>query len=445
MTTTLSQLATDLRARRTSSEELVEACLASIADDQGEGSRAFVEVCASAAREAARAIDALRRVDAEPSPYAGIPVSVKDLFDIRGQVTRAGSRALGRAPAERDATAVGRWRRAGLIFIGRTNMTEFAFSGLGLNPHYGTPANPWDRARRRIPGGSSSGAAVSLTDGMAHGALGTDTGGSCRIPGALCGVVGFKPTQASVPRDGIVPLADTLDTVGVLGRSVSCCAALWALLSGAKPTLDDPPRQQPPRLAIPGNYLLDDLDSNVAAAFERMTERLSDAGARLSEVQLPELDSVVEMNSGGGFAAAESFAWHRELITERRNEYDSRVLSRIMRGEQQSAIDLLKLHARRAALVAGVRRRLRDFDALVCPTVPLVAPPIDSLERDDEEYARINLLMLRNPTVVNLIDGCAVSVPMHEPGEPPTGLMVAGLAGADEDVLRIAAWVERLG
>ena len=229
---TLAQLAADLAAGRTTSEELVEECLARIADPAGEGARTYLEVDADAARETARAMDALRRVGAEPSPYAGIPVSVKDLFDVRGQVTRAGSRTLDGPPAERDATAVARWRRAGLVVIGRTNMTEFAFSGLGINPHYGTPANPWDRKRRRIPGGSSSGAAVSVADGMAHGALGTDTGGSCRIPAALCGLVGFKPSQGTVPRDGIVPLSPTLDTVGVLGRTVGCCAVLDALLRG---------------------------------------------------------------------------------------------------------------------------------------------------------------------------------------------------------------------
>lgn len=444
---TLSGLAADLRARRTSSEELVEACLARIDDQEGEGARAFTEVRASAALETARAIDALRSVGAEPSPYAGVPVSVKDLFDIRDQVTHAGSRVLSGPPAARDATSVARLRRAGLIMIGRTNMSEFAFSGLGINPHYGTPANPWDRVHRRIPGGSSSGAAVSLTDGMAHGALATDTGGSCRIPAALCGLVGFKPTQASVPRDGIVPLSGTLDTVGVLGRSVSCCATLWAMLSGVEPTLVQQtlePLQRPPCLAVPANYLLDELDANVTAAFRRAMSRLGDAGAQLIELQLPELDGLPEMNAGGGFPAGESFVWHRALIAGQRADYDPRILSRILRGERQSAADLIELHARRSAMIAGVQRRLRGFDAFVCPTVPIVAPTIGALD-DEQEYARVNLLLLRNPTVVNLLDGCAVSLPMHEPKDPPAGLMVAGVAGTDADVLRTAAWIEELG
>ena len=194
-------------------------------------------------------------------------------------------------------------------------MTEFAFSGLGINPHYGTPANPWDRENRRLPGGSSSGAAVSVSDDMAYGALGTDTGGSCRIPAALCGLVGFKPTQARVPRDGIVPLSDSLDTVGVIGRSVGCCAVLDAILSNNEP---ESPRAlaRPPRLAVPRNYLFDGVDNAVGAAFERAIGRLRDSGAEVVDVELPELDSLPEVNTGGGFAAAEAYAWHHDLISE---------------------------------------------------------------------------------------------------------------------------------
>jgi aspartyl-tRNA(Asn)/glutamyl-tRNA(Gln) amidotransferase subunit A len=343
-------------------------------------------------------------------------------------------------PAERDATAVARWRRAGLIVIGRTNMTEFAFSGLGINPHYGTPANPWNRERRLIPGGSSSGAAVSVADGMAHGALGTDTGGSVRIPAALCGLVGFKPTQARVPRDGMVPLSPTLDTVGVLGRTVSCCAVLDALLTEQEPTALRP-LGRPPRLAVPRNYLFAEVDSVVSAAFERAVGRLRAGGAEVVDVELPELDEITDMNARGGFLAPESFAWHHDLISARGADYDPRVLVRIQRGEQQTARGLLILRERRQAMIKGVRRRLDGFDAFVCPTVPIVAPPLDALE-DDDEYARMNLLMLRNPTAVNLLDGCAASVPIHAGGEPPTGLMVGGQTGQDSHVLSISAWIE---
>jgi aspartyl-tRNA(Asn)/glutamyl-tRNA(Gln) amidotransferase subunit A len=365
---------------------------------------------------------------------------VKDLFDVRGQITRAGSRVLTGPPAERDAGAVERWRRAGLVIVGRTNMTEFAFSGLGVNPHYGTPANPWDRERRRVPGGSSSGAAVSVADEMAYGGLGTDTGGSCRIPAAFCGVVGFKPTQHRVPRDGVVPLSTTLDTVGVLARSVDCCAVLDALLRGSRP---GPPSRlaRPPRLAIPRNYLFGEVDPQVGAAFERAASRLRDGGAELVDVEWSELDRLPELNTGGGFAAAEAFAWHHDLMAERAADYDPRVLVRIRRGEGLTSRDLLALRELRGALIEAVHRRLDGFDAMICPTAPIIPPPLDALVQDDE-YTRINLLALRNPTVINLLDGCAATVPMHEEGEPPTGLMVAGLADNDAAILRIAAWIE---
>src|SRR5512143_238852 len=231
-TSTLARLAEDLESGRTSARKLVDECLARIADPSGEGARAFIHVDKEAAIEAAEAMDRLREVKAAPSPFAGIPVSIKDLFDIRGQVTRAGSRALeDSAPADADAPVVARLRRAGFVVIGRTNMTEFAYSGIGINPHYGTPKSAWNRAVGHVPGGSSSGAAVWIADSMAFGALGTDTGGSCRIPAAYNGIVGFKPTQRRVPLEGAVPLSFTLDSIGPLARSVSCCAILDAVLA----------------------------------------------------------------------------------------------------------------------------------------------------------------------------------------------------------------------
>src|ERR1700674_1194170 len=266
---TLAQLADDLENGRTNSRKLVDECLAQISDQSGEGGRAFVHVDVEAAIEAAKAMDRLRDVKAAPSPYAGIPVSIKDLFDIRGQVTRAGSRALEDSPpAEADATAVARLRRAGFVVIGRTNMTEFAYSGIGINPHYGTPKSAWQRNVGHVPGGSSSGAAVSIADGMAYGALGTDTGGSCRIPAAYNGIVGFKPTERRVPLDGGVPLSSALDGFGPLARTVGCCAVLDAVLA------DEPVRPLQPRpikgmrLAVPTTVVLDDLEDEGGGTFQ---------------------------------------------------------------------------------------------------------------------------------------------------------------------------------
>jgi len=437
---TLDQAAADLASGRVTSLELVDACLERATDPAGEGERAFVRLDADTAREVARAMDGLRAVGAEPSPYAGIPVSVKDLFDVRGQVTRAGSVVLDRGPAERDATAVAAWRRAGLVLIGRTNMTEFAYSGLGINPHFGTPANPWDRDTRRIPGGSSSGGAVSVADGMALGALGSDTGGSCRIPAALCGLVGFKPTQDLVSREGMAPLSSSLDAVGVIGASVGCCAELAGLARGelgsrARPAV------RAPRLAVPRNYFFDDALPGVVAAFERALGALSDGGAELVDVELGELDEIAEASAGGGFPAAEAFAWHKELIASHADGYDPRVLVRIRRGESQSAADLLALVEWRRSFIARIAERLQPFDGFVFPTVPVVAPPLAVFE-DDDEYSRLNLLMLRNPTVVNLLDGCAISVPANVEGEPPSGLTIAALGGQDDELLRVAAWAE---
>jgi len=316
---TLASLAADLDSGATSARKLVEQCLAKIADPAGEGARAFIHVDKDAAIAAADAMDWLRKAHAAPSPYAGIPVSIKDLFDIKGQVTRAGSRALEEdcCTADADAPVVARLRRAGFIVIGRTNMTEFAYSGIGINPHYGTPKSAWNRSVGHVPGGSSSGAAVSIADGMAFGALGTDTGGSCRIPAAFNGIVGFKPTQRRVPLEGGIPLSSSLDSFGPLARSVGCCAVLDAVLA------DEPvqPLQPRPvkgmRLAVPTTVALDDLDDEVASTFERALETLSREGALIERIEVPEFHDVGVMNAKGGFAAAESYAWHRYLIVSK--------------------------------------------------------------------------------------------------------------------------------
>src|SRR5882757_3207470 len=293
---TLAALADDLAGGRIFARKLVEDCIARIADPAGEGQRTFIHVDKEAALEAADAMDHLRKAQAAPSRFAGIPVSIKDLFDIKGQVTRAGSRALDdSAAAEADAPVVARLRRAGFIVIGRTNMTEFAYSGIGINPHYGTPKSVWNRSVGHVPGGSSSGAAVSIADGMAHGALGTDTGGSCRIPAAFNGIVGFKPTQRRVPLDGGVPLSFSLDSFGPLARTVQCCATLDAVLAD-EPELPLQPRPvRGMRLAVPTTVALDDLDDDVVTTFERALETLSRQGALIERIEVPEFLDVGAM------------------------------------------------------------------------------------------------------------------------------------------------------
>jgi aspartyl-tRNA(Asn)/glutamyl-tRNA(Gln) amidotransferase subunit A len=445
---TLAQLARDLAAARTTSRRLVEACLANIAAPAGEGARVFLTVHAHQALAAADFHDQMRKRRAAGT-YAGIPVSVKDLFDQAGDVTTAGSTVLQGAPAAvRDAAAVARLKAAGFIVIGRTNMTEFAFSGLGLNPHYGTPRNPWERDMGRIPGGSSSGAAVSVTDAMAFGALGTDTGGSCRIPAAMCGIVGFKPTAGRVPLAGCYPLSTTLDSAGPLANSVACCAVLDAVLSH-DPALDGW-RPMPAeaamsvegmRFGVLGGYVLEGMTPQVASGWERALRALGAAGARLSDIALRELDELPQINRKGGFSVAEAYALHRERLASDASQYDPRVSARILRGREQDAADYINLHVQRAGFIERVSPRLAAFDALLMPTAPIVAPLISELA-SDEAYARINALVLRNSSVVNFLNGCAISIPCHEPGSAPVGLTIFGLRGTDRRLLAIAGAVE---
>ena len=443
-TPTLASLAADLASGRTSARTLVDQCLARIADPAGEGIRAFIHVDAEAAIEAAEAMDRLREVKAAPSPFAGIPVSIKDLFDIRGQVTRAGSRALeDSAPAEADAPVVARLRRAGFVVIGRTNMTEFAYSGIGINPHFGTPKGIWQRSVGHVPGGSSSGAAVSVADGMAHGALGTDTGGSCRIPAAFNGIVGFKPTQQRVPLDGGVPLSFTLDSFGPLARTVQCCAVLDAVLADEPIIALQPRLIKGMRLAVPTTVALDELDDAVATAFERALENLSRQGALIERIAVPEFLDVGVMNTKGGFAAAESYAWHRYLLASHGDVYDPRVSIRIARGEAISAADYIDLLEARKSLIARATVRLAPYDALALPTTANTPPVIADLA-DDKAFTKENLRALRNCTLINMIDGCAISLPCHREGEVPVGLMLAASSGADRRIFEVAAAMEEV-
>jgi aspartyl-tRNA(Asn)/glutamyl-tRNA(Gln) amidotransferase subunit A len=441
---TLATLAADLESGRTSARRLVEECLVKIADPAGEGARTFIHVDKEAALEAADAMDHLRKAKAAPSPFAGIPVSIKDLFDIKGQVSRAGSRALeDSAPAEADAPVVARLRAAGFIVIGRTNMTEFAYSGIGINPHYGTPKSAWNRSVGHVPGGSSSGAAVSIADGMAFGALGTDTGGSCRIPAAFNGIVGYKPTQRRIPLDGGVPLSFSLDSFGPLARSVACCATLDAVLADEPLQPLHPRSVKGMRLAVPTTVALDDLDDAVAKTFDRALAALSRAGALIERIEVPEFLDVGVMNSKGGFAASESYAWHRYLMVSHGDVYDPRVYGRILRGEGISAADYIDLLNMRRSFIARTEKRIAPHDALVLPTTANTPPRIADLA-DDKAFTTENLRSLRNCSLINTLDGCAISLPAHREGEVPVGLMLAAAGGSDRRIFELAAGMENI-
>ncbi|HKU15103.1 MAG TPA: amidase [Steroidobacteraceae bacterium] len=440
---TLAQLAAALAERKVKSRELVERCIANIQDSTGEGARTFLAVTPERALATADFHDAMRARGAAIGPYAGVPISIKDLFDVTGEITTAGSKLLRTAPpATRDAVAVARLRAAGFVILGRTNMTEFAFSGLGLNPHYSTPRNPWERTTGRIPGGSSSGAAISITDGMAFAALGTDTGGSCRIPAAFCGIVGYKPTARRVPRAGTFPLSMSLDSIGPLANTVACCAAVDAILADEAVHALPAVKLGGLRFGVPQSLVLDGLDADVAAAFERALGTLSSAGARIIDVPLVELKELQEINRKGGLATAEAYAVHRKYLATAQADYDPRVATRILRGREQDAADYIELLQRRHDFIERVAAVLAPFDAMLMPTVAILPPRLDAFARD-EDYVRINAQVLRNPSVVNFLDGCAISIPCHERGAAPVGLSLFGLANSDRRLLAIADAAEQ--
>ena len=437
---TLNEWSQRLAKGDVSARSLVDQSLARIADPQGEGARAFISVSSESARAQADEVDRRRAAGQSLPAFAGIPLGIKDLFDVAGEVTRAGSQVLAsRAPAARDAPVIARLRAAGFIFIGRNTMTEFAYSGVGLNPHYGTPLSSYDRKTRRIPGGSTSGGGVAVADGMAAASLGTDTGGSCRIPAAFNGIVGLKPTASRVPREGVFPLSQTLDSVGPLARSTACCATLDAILRGVEPQPLPVTPLNSVRLLLPATLVLDDMDASVADAFERAIQTLARAGVTIVRQPLEELQRIPQINAGGGLAAAEAYALHRTLLEQHGDQYDPRVSMRILKGRDLHVDDLRQA---RAAVIESVNARTRSFDALVMPTVPIIPPPLAAFELD-ADYIRLNALVLRNPSLANFLDRCSISLPIHQPGTAPVGLMLIGQHAEDERLLGVADAIER--
>ena len=442
MPTDLIKAASQVTSGRESASALLEASLAQA--DGAANRHTFIRRFDAQARAAARALDAQREAGAPLPPLAGLAVSIKDLFDVAGFPTTAASRSLHDAePAREDCPAVARLRAAGAALIGHTNLTEFAFSGVGINPHHGTPANPATLAfdgEPRIPGGSTSGGAVSVATGAAWAALGSDTGGSIRIPAALQGLVGFKCTARLVPTGGAIPLSTTLDTACAITHSVRDAVLLHEVLAARRAALDPRPLNAW-RLALPRTQMLDDLEAPVAQAFERALASLRAAGARIETIDLP-WPALPAHLPRGGISAAESWAWHRQRLAERQALYDPRVAMRIRGGESIAAADYIDLLAERRAWIARMETALAGFDALLSPTVPIVAPRIQPLIDSDEAYFATNALLLRNPSLVNLLDGCALSLPCHREGEWPVGLTVWSTALRDDRVLAISLAIE---
>ena len=435
---TIQALSQALQKGALTSVALTEQMLDRAQDPAGQGRTVYTRLFVNEALAQAHASDRLRAAGTPRSVIDGLPISVKDLFDVKGYTTRAGSKVLSDAKeADQDAVIVQRLRQAGAVIIGATNMTEFAYSGLGINPHYGTPLSPWDRKNKRIPGGSSSGAAVAVSDAMAAASIGTDTGGSVRIPSAFCGLTGFKPSASRVDTKGALPLSEALDSIGPLAHSVSCCYTLDAILAGQPVRRLSAVSPQGLVLGLPQQMVMEGADEMVKAAFNDACDRLRVAGVSIEPFDLPELDELAQINSLGGFTAAQAWAWHANLLQQRSAEYDPRVSARIKRGAAMTARDYIELIEARKDWIKRVTKRLKAIDALVMPTVPIVAPELQPLVDDDALYGSTNVLVLRNPSIINFLDGCALSLPCHQPGKAPVGLTVAGTQGQDERIFQI--------
>jgi aspartyl-tRNA(Asn)/glutamyl-tRNA(Gln) amidotransferase subunit A len=437
------QLAADLASGKVTSRALVEEALGRIEDPEGEGGRVFLAVHAEAARTAAEASDNLRAVGIVPSPIAGVPISLKDLFDEAGHVTRAGSRTRENAlAAAKDSVVAARLRSAGAVIIGRTNLTEFAYSGIGINPHFGTPRNPWDRATGRIPGGSSAGAAVSVTDGMAAAAIGTDTGGSVRIPAALCGLTSLKTTAGRISLDGCFALSQTFDSAGPLAPTVTCCAILDRLMRGVAPETPTPLPIAGLRLAVAKTLVMEGVDDHVSSCYAAALARLANVGAKLTEIAFTELGEIPVVNKHGGIQGAEAWANHRRTLETKGDLVDPRVRVLIERGQHLNAADYIDLRNARADIIARANAVTAPFDAVLMPTVACVAPKLDDIVASDDLYEEMNPFIRRNTMLGNFLDRCALSIPMHEPGDAPAGLMVMGETGTDDRLVRIGLAIE---
>jgi len=428
---------------RSSARDRLEQALVLIADPKGEGARTCLTVYEQAARAAADASDARARDGISLGPLDGTIVTIKDLFDVAGEVTRAGSKVLADEgkKATADAPVVQRLRAAGSVIVAKTNMSEFAFTGIGINPHYGTPGNPADRAR--APGGSSSGAAVATADSMCEVAIGSDTGGSCRIPAAICGVVGFKPSKQRIPTEGAFPLSWSLDSIGSLAKSVAACAAADAVMAGEAPLALERAPLAGLRLGVVQGPALENLDDTVGKRFPEALDRLEKAGVRLSNERLPLIDDMMRTLQRASILVAEVYSIHRDRLAERGDGVDQVVRARIEKGRDILAADYIEVMRMRAALIRAMDARMADFDALVMPATPTVAPRIDEVA-DPKEFMRRNALLLRNTTIANFFDLTAITLPLPRAGGLPTGLMLVARNGHDHALFRMAAAVENL-
>ncbi|WP_062310654.1 amidase [Polynucleobacter sinensis] len=438
----ISYIQSQLNAGKISTHQLIKNCLDKIQDINGQGAKAFLAIDEKGALATADAQDILRNASLPVGPLAGVTISIKDLFDVLDQVTGSGSRVLhSNPPATKDAHVVAKLREAGSILIGRTNMTEFAYSGLGVNPHFGTPLNPFERDVQRIPGGSTSGGAVSVSDEMVSVALGSDTGGSCRIPAALCGLVGYKSTASRYSMEGVLPLSGSLDSIGVIASSVDCCQRVDVVMSGRNYAINHNIEARDIRMGVLRNIVLSGMDEYVEHAYLEALDILISAGIHANKVDSNAVSQVIDLQGQPKIVSAEAFAGLEKVISISLPEIDPRVSSRVLKGREVSSAAYIQTVSMRAKLISMWEDEFASDDIWIMPTVPVIAPKLIDLN-DDDEYFRLNGLLLRNPGIFNFLDGCAISIPCQTLNSAPVGLMLVAPGGNDEKLLSIASLFE---
>ena len=443
----LQRLALALETGELSAQQLAENAL-----ERAHQSKSVFVTINPALMRAAYAIDRARKRGQIRSPLAGIPIALKDLFNLKNEKTFAGSvvRKHYAQPETEDAAVVAPLREAGLLFFGRTNMSEFAFSGMGINPHYGTPRSVWDRETGRLPGGSSSGSAVAVAEGVVPAALGSDTAGSCRIPAAFNSIVGVKPSYGRMSLQGVYPLSPSLDAPGPMAVDVESCFILDQLMCGRTSVNADLPKLTPTpvsriRLAVPDVKLMQDMDSDVAAAFERALSTLREAGIKIQHQVMPAIDACDDFFPTRALVLHEVYQAHQAMLAEHGDEYDPLVARRMLGGRDISEAEQQARHAERNGLIRDFEKQFDalQVDALVYPTVGCIPPTIAATEQE-EDAMRINLQCLRHTATVNHYNGCAISLPCHTPGEAPVGFMLCARNGDDEPLYAIASTIEKI-
>jgi aspartyl-tRNA(Asn)/glutamyl-tRNA(Gln) amidotransferase subunit A len=424
--------------------ELTECVLERIA--KAKGDNIFINVSAARARAEAKKAQGRYEVGAPLSPLDGVPIAWKDLFDVAGTPTTAGSKLFGGAAKAADHSAVANAAAAGMVSVGKLNLSELAYSGLGLNPHYGTPVNPNDRKTLRSPGGSSSGCGAAVAARLVPCAIGSDTGGSVRIPAAFNGVVGYKSSTGRIEASGLVPLARTYDTIGPLARSVEDCVLLDMVLRGAVTTAVRRIDLSSLTVLAPQNVVLDEAEDAVRDNYERSLEALARAGVSVRRERVDTLDEILEMNARHGtLTAAEAYNEYRDIVDSDRVELiDRRVVKRIVDGKRMSANDLLSIQRGRARLIPKLHAQL-GAALLIMPTTPITAPEVAPLEASDETFHKVNIRALSNTMLGNILDFCGVALPNgRDSRNLPTSLLVQAGRGDDERLLSYALEIERV-